>query len=194
MATIDYVPGSVEPTDFSDLPAGDYPAVILDSEVKQTKDGLGRYLNLTLTIIEGSGKGRKVFDRLNLWNANSTAVLIAQQTLESICRALNIAHQVRDSAEFHNKPLVIRLGYDERDRQGLPIQEGRRNSVKVYKPYANVQPYQPQAQQQQTWSQPPLQQQPAWNQPPVQQQQTWNQPAQPPIQQGNINQPPPWEK
>ncbi len=186
MATIDYVPGSVEPTDFSDLPAGDYPVVILDSEVKQTKDGHGRYLNFTLTIIEGNGKGRKIFDRLNLWNANSTAVLIAQQTLESICRALNITHQVRDSAELHNKPLVIRLGYDERDRQGLPIQEGRRNSVKAYKPYASAQPAQ-------NWQQhQPAPAQPAWQQP-VQHNNAPFQPA-PPPQTANIGSLPPWEK
>ncbi len=63
------------------LPPGDYQAVITDSELKPTKNGGGQYLELVLQVQEGPYKGRKVWDRLNLFNSNQTAVVIAKQRL-----------------------------------------------------------------------------------------------------------------
>lgn len=137
-----YVPGSVEPISFEDLPAGDYPVVIVESEMKDTKDRLGRYLNLTMKIFEGTGKNRTVFDRFNLVNRNQTAVTIAKQQLEALCRAIGMKDPIRDSAQLHNKPFVIRLGYAERAKDGGLIAEGQRNEVKAYKPYEGAMQYQ----------------------------------------------------
>ena len=45
---------TVEPADdLEPIPAGKYVAVITDSEMKPTKSGIGSYLQLTFTIIEG---------------------------------------------------------------------------------------------------------------------------------------------
>jgi len=129
-----YQPGSTTPAAFDDLPAGDYPIIISDSEMKETKAGDGQYLNLTLDIIDGPSKGRKLFSRLNLINKNQTAVSIAKQQLESICRAIHLTEAVRDSAQLHNKPLVARVSYSEKNRKGDDIPEGQRNDIKAYKP------------------------------------------------------------
>ena len=150
---------------FAPVPNGDYPVVITESEVKPTKDGAGQYLQLTLEVIDGHYKGRKIWDRLNLWNKNSTAVEIAQRALSQICHAIGVL-QVQDTVMLHNKPLVATLavraaggGYDES------------NDVKGYKAYSSgpapvapavnapaAQPAAAPAQQ----AQPPMANKPAW--------------------------------
>jgi hypothetical protein len=81
----------VEPnTAFTPLPAGEYDAIIVESEMKPTKDGTGKYLQLKLQILNGKFQNRTLFDRLNLVNKNDTAVQIAKGTLSAICRAVNV--------------------------------------------------------------------------------------------------------
>lgn len=101
----------VDPTDtFEALPAGEYPVVITESDMKPTKNGHGEYLQLTLEVIDGKFKGRKIWDRLNLKNANNTAVEIAQRQLSSLCHATKVMN-VSDSSQLHNIPVVARVGY-----------------------------------------------------------------------------------
>ena len=69
------------------LPPGRYVVQIVNSEMRPTKDGMGQYLWLELDVLEGEYAGRKLFDRLNLINANPTTVEIAQRTLSAICHA-----------------------------------------------------------------------------------------------------------
>ncbi|NUQ67248.1 MAG: DUF669 domain-containing protein [Phycisphaerales bacterium] len=74
------------------IPAGKYIAVITESEMKPTKAGGGKYLQLTFQIIDGERKGRLVWARLNLEN--------------------------KDSVELHNIPLEINVGLKKRDDNG----------------------------------------------------------------------------
>ena len=69
---------------------------------------MGKYLWLMLDILEGPQQGRKVFDQLNLVNANPTTVEIAQRTLSAICHATGRL-QVNDSDELHLIPLTIQV-------------------------------------------------------------------------------------
>jgi hypothetical protein len=104
-------------SDFDPVPNGDYEVVIIDSENKQTKAGTGEYLQLTLEVVSGHYKGRKIWDRLNLWNQNQTAVDIANRALSQICHAVGKLTP-QDSSELHGKPLMARVvvkqsdGYD----------------------------------------------------------------------------------
>lgn len=107
MSTLNFDANTVEPaTGFDPIPAGKYPAVIVESNMKPTKNGNGQYLELTFEIIDGDFKGRKVWARLNLENQNSTAVQIARSELSAICRAVGVM-QPQDSIELHNLPLII---------------------------------------------------------------------------------------
>lgn len=100
---------NVEPNEPRDpVPAGWYKAVITSSEEKPTKAQTGSYLQMQIEIIEGEHAGRKVFDRLNLNNPNSTAVEIAQRTLSSICRAIGVMTP-RQSADLHDKPMMVKI-------------------------------------------------------------------------------------
>ena len=97
---------TVEPSSSYDvLPPGKYLAQIVASEMRVTKDGNGQYLYLEIDILDGQYAGRKLFDRLNLVNANPDTVQIAQRTLSAICRAVG-KMQVSNSEQLHLLPLI----------------------------------------------------------------------------------------
>ena len=119
----------VEPnTGFDPLPAGEYNACIVGSDMKTTKNGSGEYLNLEISILDGTYQNRRLFDKLNLKNSNETAVQIARATLSSICRAVGIL-EPNDSSELHMKPFRISVGVRKREDTGE-----MENRIKGYKP------------------------------------------------------------
>ena len=113
---------------FAPIPAGDYEAVIVGSEMKDTKEGGGKYLKLELQVLSGPYQNRKLFTNLNLVNKNEQAVQIAKGTLSAICRAVGVLTP-KESSELHNKPMIvtvkIRKGDGEYDDQ---------NECKGFKP------------------------------------------------------------
>lgn len=107
---------------FELLPPGSYKAQIVDSELRVTRNGTGKFLWIMLDILEGPYRGRKLFDQLNLVNPNPITVEMAQRTLSSICHAVGQL-QVTDSEQLHLKPMTIAVsiepaknGYGERNR------------------------------------------------------------------------------
>ena len=108
----------VEPsTDFEPIPAGKYPAVITESEMKPNKAGTGHYLQLVFEILDGAYKGRRLWARLNLDNPNALAVQIARAELSAVCRAVGVLAP-NDSVDLHNLPLVIHVKCRKRDDTG----------------------------------------------------------------------------
>lgn len=107
---------NVPESDFSALPEGKYVVIATASEEKVTKAGTGKYLQITFEVLDGAHKGRKIWARLNLWNPNPQAVIIAQRELRALCLAVGIPRP-NDSAELHNKPLVMTLGVELDDRK-----------------------------------------------------------------------------
>ena len=109
---------TVEPMDtFEPIPAGKYVAAITSSEMKRTKAGDGAFLELVFQVLEGEHKGRQLWDRLNLDNANDLAVKIARAQLAEICKATGILTP-NDSQELHNLPLQLTVKLKKRDDNG----------------------------------------------------------------------------
>jgi hypothetical protein len=124
---------NIEPREaFDVLPAAKYPVAITESEWKRTKNDNGTMLTLTLTVIDGQYKGRKVWDRLNLDNPNPAAVEIAQKTLAAICHATGVM-KVSDSTQLHDIPLLA----DVKVKDGP---NGPNNEVKGYAKLDGAQP------------------------------------------------------
>lgn len=90
---------------------GWHPAVIIDSEMKDTKAGTGQYLQMTYEVTSGKYKGRKLWQRLNLVNQNQTAVEIAYRELSAVCHAVGHLAQLVDSQQLHGKPLLVNVVY-----------------------------------------------------------------------------------
>ena len=147
MAAINYIPGSAEPAQFDDLPAGEYVVIITGSDQKDTSDRTGQYIALEHQIVEGQYKGRKLFNNLNLWNRSEAAVKIANGTLESICRAQSRIEAVGDTVELHGIPMIAKVSYNttRKNKNGGvdELKEGQRNSITAYAKYTGGESYLP---------------------------------------------------
>ncbi len=125
----------VEPTSsFDPIPAGQYVAVITDSQMKANKAGTGSLLQLTFQITEGEYANRLLWARLNLDHPNATAVQIARADLSAICRAVGVLAP-QDSVELHNLPLVIHVRVKKRADTGELV-----NEIKGYAKKEKAQP------------------------------------------------------
>jgi len=115
--------------DNSPVPAGEYPAMIHDSDYIETKAKNGHYLKLSLKIIEGEYKGKFLWDILNLDNPNKDAVEIANKTINSISQACAVVG-AEDSEELHNIPMIVTVIVKE-----ATAMHPASNGIKNYKSY-----------------------------------------------------------
>lgn len=104
---------------FEPIPAGTYVAEIVKSEIKDTKDGTGKYISLQFKVIDGDYAKRLVFDMLNIVNKNQTAVEIANRNLKSIILACGHEddYELEDTEDLHGIPMGIRVAIQEATAQ-----------------------------------------------------------------------------
>lgn len=98
---------------YDPLPPGKYAAMVIESEIKPTSKGDGRYLELVWEVTDGDFKGRRLWSRLNLENPNQTAMEIAYRELSAICHAVGKL-KIQASEELHHVPalLTVKLRQD----------------------------------------------------------------------------------
>ena len=127
MATLDFDVSSYEATksNFDPLPRGEYLAIVTENQMKATKSGTGEYLELVIQIVDGEFSGRKIWERLNIHNANETAETIARAALKSLSLACGI-EPLTDTDMLNDTPFTIVLDIDRKDPT--------RNRVMGYKP------------------------------------------------------------
>lgn len=129
-----FVPEETEDMEFKPLKAGWYPAELVKSELKTTKDKKGKYLSFQFKVTEDandeSSEGRFVFTNLNIVNANETAVKIAHSDLKAICEAVGHEGELEDTVDLHNIPLMIKVSYKP-ETPDWPA----KNEIKGYKAY-----------------------------------------------------------
>jgi len=109
------------------LPAGDYPAVIVETNMKPPKAGGAAMLELVLQV-QGHPQftGAKLWDRLNIRHAKPDVANIAKQRLKAIMDAVGLA-SISDSQQLHNRLLTVTVAQGEYN--GKPT-----NEVKGYSP------------------------------------------------------------
>lgn len=126
-------PMSVNPQDdYPVIPPGDYPIEIRGAEMKVTKSGAGKFLELSCIVLAqptGSVRsntsqvvGFKLFDRLNLENPSQVAVEIAQRSLAALGRSLGI-QRMKDSQQLIGGRCLA----------CVKVKEGN-NEIRTYKP------------------------------------------------------------
>ena len=129
-----FVPEETEDMEFKPLKAGWYPAELVKSELKTTKDKKGKYLSFQFKVTEDandeSSEGRFVFTNLNIVNSNETAVKIAHSDLKAICEAVGHKGELEDTVDLHNIPLMIKVSYKP-ETPDWPA----KNEIKGYKAY-----------------------------------------------------------
>lgn len=127
-------PNAQPSQDMGAIPAGEYVAQIVDSNVLPTKTNDGQFLELVYRITEGPFTGRQVWARLNIDNPNAKTVAIANEQLAAIRVACGL-QAITDSMQLHNIPHVIRVDFTPAghvDKRGYR-QERDRNDVKAWK-------------------------------------------------------------
>lgn len=120
---MDFDSSQVDPgSDFSPLPAGDYPAQIIDSVIKTTKSGTGQFLELVWEVTSGEFERRRLWQRVTLYNDSQQAQEIGQKQLSGVARACGIMGVIRDSEQMHFIECVIRVAV-KNDNNGNPQNE-----------------------------------------------------------------------
>lgn len=115
MAQLNFDANNVEPSEsFDVLPKGKYLCMAVASQIKPTKSGTGEYLEITFEVLDGHGKGRKIWERLNIRNANKKAEEISQRALSALCRAVGVLN-LQDTDQLHNIPVMLEVDIEERE-------------------------------------------------------------------------------
>lgn len=105
----DYEAPSEEPiSNFDPLPAGDYVAQIIESDVTDTRSGSGRILKLTWAIAEGPHEHRQFWQNINYRNQNAKAQEIGKRQLDEVVWSTGITH-LSNTEEMHFIPCLVRL-------------------------------------------------------------------------------------
>jgi hypothetical protein len=103
-----------EPRNFDPVPKGRYLCVIDDTEMKQTKDKKGSYLEVTHQIISPKEyKGRKVWARLNVNNPSEIAQRIGREQFNALCMATVKTLEVDKTERLHAKRVIVHVGIDK---------------------------------------------------------------------------------
>ena len=101
-----FVTDEAEDLSFEPIPAGNYIAQIIESDLRVTKAGNGEYIALTWEILGDEYAGRRIFSNLNIVNPNEKAVQIAKSFLKQICTAIGL-ESVQDTQELHGAPMAV---------------------------------------------------------------------------------------
>ena len=129
-----FVPEEAEDMQFTVLKSGWYPAELVKSTLKDTRNKDGKYLEFQFKIIEDANdeksEGRFVFANLNIVNKNETAVKIAHSDLKAICEAVGFEGDLEDTVDLHNIPLMISVKLKP-ETPDWPA----KNEIKGYKAY-----------------------------------------------------------
>lgn len=130
-----YDPNAEPSGEFEPLPAGEYRAKIIESEIEDVSknNNYGRCLKLTWQVETGEFDGRLIWQRLNMWGENmknnDKVVNIAQQQFAAIRQATGkVAPQ--DSKELEHIPCLVRV----KVRMDPTGQYGPSNDVTSVKP------------------------------------------------------------
>lgn len=141
MAELNFDASQVAPdTGSFAIPADWYNVMIDQSEIKPTKDGLGAYLQLRFTVVDGKYANSKLFARLNIKNASPVAQEIAYSQLSAIAHSVGVI-QVANSELLHGIPLKIKVSLkpEVKNEDGSTKYDAG-NDIKAYKNINEVTP------------------------------------------------------
>lgn len=112
---------------FDPLPPGEYEAMVINAEERETRAGNGTFIALTMEILEGKFSGRKIWENLNVVNPNKTTVEMAHRNLKQLSIACGYPAELTeiDWENCVNIPFTMTLDIDRKD--------STRNRVMGYK-------------------------------------------------------------
>lgn len=118
--------------DFTAIPAGDYPAKLVESERIQNKARTGYFLKLVFQITEGKYKNRKLWSNLNLEHPKAEVVEIANRELATLMKACGKI-TVDDSEDLHGIEIELKV-----TKKAATANFPESNEIKNYKALSGV--------------------------------------------------------
>lgn len=116
---------------FSVVEPGWKKVVIVGSEMKTTKDGAGKYLELKYELQDGTS--RTLTDRLNILNKSEVAQRIGRGALGKIALACGVKGQLTDSNILHGRPFEVLVSVKEEPSKNNPAETFRSNEIGDYR-------------------------------------------------------------
>lgn len=116
----------IESNSFDPIPSGKYQAIVSEAEVKETKAGNGKYLNLQLKIVGEKYEGRVIFDMINFENSSQKAEVIGKAKLGKLVLALGL-DEVTDTDDLLGITIGIKVSVEHDDYKGEKV-----NKIKDY--------------------------------------------------------------
>lgn len=89
--------------DFGPLPPGQYYAMVIDTDVKNTKKGDGKYVSVAFQITSGKHKGQRVFTNFNIENPNEKAVKIGRAQFKSFLASCGVTDPLHTEVDYQRK-------------------------------------------------------------------------------------------
>lgn len=126
---------NVKESGFGLIDAGDYPVMVDEATVKDTKSGTGQYINMKLKIIGGDAEGRFLFTTFNIKNDNPKAVEIGMSQLKTFCKVSGRGDKpLSDVTQLvgYKATAVVKIKED--------ATYGDKNVVSYFKPYKEAAP------------------------------------------------------
>ncbi len=109
------------------LQPGDYLFICQKATINNTKDNNGRYIDCEFLVVEGIGKGRKVWNKFNVENQNEQAVQIGKRELALFMASIGL-QAFRSLSELTDKPFCGTVGFAKGASEGTEI-----NVIKKFK-------------------------------------------------------------
>ena len=104
---------------FTPLPAGTYPAMIADAEVKDTKaNNGGQYIKVQFNITGANYSGRSVFGNFNIRNPSPKAEEIGMQQLKQLTVAIGLVGELIDTQQLLGGSCDIAVVVTKSDQYG----------------------------------------------------------------------------
>lgn len=118
MVMLDFKTDEYAPdTSFEPLPPGDYPVYVRAVELKDTKNGTGSYLAVQLVVVDGTERGRTVYDNINVINTSPTAQEIGRRHLAGLLAAVGRPGE-RDMSALVDLECVARVTVKDDPKYG----------------------------------------------------------------------------
>lgn len=121
--------------EFEPIPNGTYPFAVVASESKVSDDKTKMGLKLTLQVLDGEYKGRKMTTYLNLTHPNPVAQELGQKELSAICHVTNVM-KLTNSQQLHDIPFKAKIRVTPKSTKkqddGTTKEYGEGNAVQQY--------------------------------------------------------------
>ena len=108
MSDFDFDFDAIEDFEFGVLPPGDYPVMLDEAELVDTKAGDGKYMKAKFRVFEGVYANRILFHNFNIYNKNEKAQNIGRAQLKQFGKACGL-NQPKNPHDFIGYKVMAKI-------------------------------------------------------------------------------------